>query len=202
MFFLSLFFFLFLFPSSPDYLSPSPSMARLRLLLAVVVLALPSSPLGRTASAHVQSICHVVHVCENKGVQKNLPKHDGPRDGHVLKSHGRSVVYALRTVRGGSSDASMSGAECTACGEGVRMFFCASCSQLLLHAPAFTDASLLTRSVSILQAAKRTVNKAGANKGRFFFCCARQSLPACRSFFKWSDTTLSPFPCAAPRKHQ
>lgn len=70
------------------------------------------------------------------------------------------------------------------------------------HQPAFTDASLLTRIASILQAVKRTVNKAGANKGRFFFCCARQSLPACRSFFKWSDTTLSPFPCAAPRKHQ
>jgi hypothetical protein len=32
------------------------------------------------------------------------------------------------------------------------------------------------------------VNKAGANKGRSFFCCGKQTGPACRSFFKWSDT--------------
>jgi hypothetical protein len=37
------------------------------------------------------------------------------------------------------------------------------------------------------EAAKRVVNKAGANKGRSFFCCARPSSAACRSFFKWAD---------------
>ena len=62
------------------------------------------------------------------------------------------------------------------------------------------------------QAIKRIVNKAGANKGRSFFCCSRQTGPACRSFFKWSDalcrslflapTALSaPVGLAAPREH-
>lgn len=46
----------------------------------------------------------------------------------------------------------------------------------------------LSDSADDPQAITRMVNKAGANKGRSFFCCGKQTGPACRSFFKWSDT--------------
>ena len=39
----------------------------------------------------------------------------------------------------------------------------------------------------LVQAVRRIVNKAGANKGKAFFCCGRQTSPACRSYFKWCE---------------
>ena len=134
------------------------------ILLLGVLLAQPTSPLGRTH-----------RMAESVVASTSVPGHAAaPRSGRVAKSEKETPrapgplpcgLRGLRGLRGGDSDAARTGGhECPGCGQA---------------------------------AVRRVVNKAGANKGRSFFCCARPSSAACRALFKWADAPGARAPSSA-----
>ena len=134
------------------------------ILLLGVLLAQPTSPLGRTH-----------RMAESVVASASVPcRAAAPRSGRVTKSDKETPpapgplpcgLRGLRGLRGGDSDAARTGGhECPGCGQA---------------------------------AVRRVVNKAGANKGRSFFCCARPSSAACRALFKWADAPGARAPSSA-----